>query len=45
MNEVVERTGREWMVLLLGLGGETNDRMIAAVKVFLEKMWCARSRE
>ena len=40
----VEMTGREWMVLLLGLCGETNERMIEAVKEFLERMWRARSR-
>ena len=39
----VEKTGREWMMLLLGLCGETNERMIEAVKVFLEKMWRARA--
>lgn len=32
MNEVVERTGRDCMVLLLGPCGETTDRMIVAVK-------------
>ena len=45
MNEVVEMTGREWMVLLLGLCGETCERVMDAVKVFLEKMWCVRIRE
>ncbi|MPD03129.1 hypothetical protein E2C01_098752 [Portunus trituberculatus] len=40
----VEMTGREWMVLLLGLCGETNERMIEAVKEFLERMWRARCR-
>ena len=43
MNEVIERTGREWMMLLLELCGETSERMIDAVKEFLEKMWYARS--
>ena len=43
MNELVERTGREWMVLLLGLCGDTTARMIDAVKMFLEKMWNVRS--
>ena len=28
----VEMTGREWMVLLLGLCGEKNERMIEAVR-------------
>ena len=28
MNEVIERTGREWMVLLVGLYWETSTRMI-----------------
>ena len=44
-DERVEKTGREWMVLLLGLCRETNERMIEAVKEFLEKKWCARCRE
>ena len=44
-DERVEKTGREWMVLLLGLCRETNARMIEAVKEFLEKMWRARCRE
>ena len=34
MNEVIERTGREWIVLLLGLCGETSTSMIDAVKEF-----------
>ncbi|MPC34665.1 hypothetical protein E2C01_028062 [Portunus trituberculatus] len=38
----VKMTGREWMVLLLGLCGNTNDRTIEAVKEFLERMWRAR---
>jgi len=41
-NEVVERTGSEWMVLLLGLCEETSGWMIEAVKEFLERMWCTR---
>ena len=41
-DERVEKTGREWMVLLLGLCRETNERMIEAVKEFLEKMWRVR---
>ena len=32
------------MVVLLGLCGETSERMIDAVQEFLEKMWYARSR-
>ena len=45
-NERVKKTGREWMVLLLlGRCRETNERMIEAVKKFLEKMWRARRRE
>ena len=39
--EMIERTGKEWMVLLLGLCGETSERMIDTVKEFLEKMWYA----
>ena len=27
MNDVIERTGREWMMLLLGLCGETGERL------------------
>ncbi|MPC24151.1 hypothetical protein E2C01_017226 [Portunus trituberculatus] len=41
-NARVEMTGREWLVLLLGLCGDTNDRMIKAAKEFLEEMWHAR---
>ena len=41
---MIERTGREGMVLLLGLCREMSERMIDAVKEFLEKMWYARSR-
>ncbi|MPC58694.1 hypothetical protein E2C01_052701 [Portunus trituberculatus] len=37
-NVRMEMTGREWMVLLLGLCGDANGRMIEAVKEFLEKM-------
>ena len=44
-DERVEKTGREWMVLLLRLYRETNERMIEAVKEFLKKMWCARCGE
>ena len=44
MNEVIERTGKDWMVLLVGLCGKTSERMIDAVKEFREKMWHARSR-
>ena len=42
MNWMIKRTGREWMVLLLGLGGDMSEWMIDAVKKFLEKMWFAR---
>ena len=41
-NERIERTGKEWMVLLLGLCRETNGRMIEAVKEYLERMWSVR---
>ncbi len=34
----------DWMVLQLGMCGETNERMIEAVKEFLEKMWCIKYR-
>ena len=44
MNDVIERTGREWMVLLVGLCGETNTRMIDVVKEFLKKIWYDRCR-
>ncbi|MPC90116.1 hypothetical protein E2C01_085086 [Portunus trituberculatus] len=38
-NARVEKTGREWMVLLLELCGEMSERMIEAVMKFLERMW------
>ncbi|MPC92064.1 hypothetical protein E2C01_087136 [Portunus trituberculatus] len=41
-NARVEMIGKEWMVLLLGLCGDTNDKMIETMKEFLEKMWRAR---
>ncbi|MPC86292.1 hypothetical protein E2C01_081115 [Portunus trituberculatus] len=41
-NERVEKMGREWMVVLLGLKREMNERMIEAVNEFLERMWRAR---
>ena len=41
-SERMEKTGKEWMVLLLGLSTETTEAMIEAVKEFLERMWCAR---
>ena len=44
MNQLVEKTGREWMVLLLDLCEETTERMIVAVKGFMEKMWYVRCR-
>ena len=45
-NELMEKTGSEWMSLLLGLyGGETNVRIIKVVKEFLEKMWYERNRQ
>ncbi|MPC18193.1 hypothetical protein E2C01_011069 [Portunus trituberculatus] len=33
------KTRRGWMVLLLRLCGEMNERMIEAVKEFLGRMW------
>ncbi len=36
--EVNGRTGKEWMVLLLGLSGQTNGRVIEVVKELLESM-------
>ena len=45
VNGMVVRTEREWMLLLLGLSGEETDCMMEAVKVFLERMWYARSKE
>ena len=44
MNKVIERTGMECMVVLVGLCGETSERMVDAVKEVLEKMWFARAR-
>ena len=43
MNDLVEMTGRERMVLLLGLCGDATECMIEAVKMFLERMWSVRS--
>ncbi|MPC65527.1 hypothetical protein E2C01_059664 [Portunus trituberculatus] len=43
-DERVEKTGREWMVLLLGLCREMSERMIEAVKEYLERMWSCRSK-
>ncbi|MPC40919.1 hypothetical protein E2C01_034493 [Portunus trituberculatus] len=43
-NSRVEKIRKEWMVVLLGLCGEMSERMIEAVKGFLEKM-CARCRD
>ena len=45
VNDRTARTEREWMLLLLGLNGEANDRIMEAVKSFLEQMWCARNRD
>ncbi|MPC31566.1 hypothetical protein E2C01_024860 [Portunus trituberculatus] len=42
-DERVEKTGREWMVLLLGLCKGTSERIIEDVKEYLERMWQARS--
>ncbi|MPC98738.1 hypothetical protein E2C01_094119 [Portunus trituberculatus] len=42
-DERVEKTGREWMVLLLGVCRWTSESMIEAVKEYLERMWRARS--
>lgn len=39
MNALIERTGREWMVLLLGLCGDTTVHMIDAMKMSVKKMW------
>lgn len=39
VNELIERMGRKWMVLLLGLGEEATQRMTEAVKAFLERMY------
>ena len=45
VNGEVERYERDWMLLLLGLNGEATERMMEAVKGFLEKMWSTRCRE
>ncbi len=42
--EMIERTRREWMVLLTEQNGEVTERMIKAVKEFLERMRCAKCR-
>ncbi|MPC37376.1 hypothetical protein E2C01_030850 [Portunus trituberculatus] len=44
-DEILEKTGREWMVLLLGLCREMSERMIEAVKEFLKKMWSGRCKD
>ena len=36
MNERVEKAGKEWMVLLVGLSEESTGGTIEAVKKFLE---------
>ena len=41
-NVIMERTGKEWMVLLQRLSGDMNVMRIEAVKEFLERMWHAR---
>ena len=42
INEVVERTDKEWIVLL-DLGGDTKERMIEALKMFLDSVECEES--
>ena len=42
INEVVERTDKEWMVLL-GLDGDTTECMIEAFKMFLDSVECEES--
>lgn len=37
INESVERTGRDWMVLLLSLSGDPTARMIETVKCYWRK--------
>ena len=41
-NESVEKTGKECMVLLLGLYRETNNKMIEPVREVLERIWHPR---
>ena len=41
-NEEFIRDERDWMLLLLGLNGEATERMVEAVKGFLERMWRIR---
>ena len=45
INVVGGMTGCEWMVLLLGLNGVANGRMIEAMKDFLEKVWNVRFKK
>ncbi len=45
MNEVVERTGREWLVLLLRLCGEVTERVPDAVKVFFGENVACKEQE
>ena len=42
--EYMEKTGREWMMLLLGLCEGTTERIVTEVKEFLESMWSVRNR-
>lgn len=45
MNIPAERTGREGMVLLLGLSRETNGRILGEVREFLKEIRRARCRK
>ncbi|MPC41049.1 hypothetical protein E2C01_034630 [Portunus trituberculatus] len=44
-NVRVEKTGREWMALVLGLFGDMNDRVIDTAKEFQERKVYLRSVE
>ena len=41
-NERTEKTGKEWMMVLVGLCEESTEGIIEAAKEFLEKMWSTR---
>lgn len=43
VNGRITRTERKWMVLLLELNAEASERVIEAMKSFVE-MWCVSNR-
>ena len=43
-NERIEKTGKEWMMVLVGLSEESTEGIIKAVKEFLERAWSTRQK-